>query len=565
MTSQFASNARLTSWSAFHKTLGCSFFILLLLQLWRPYYFLTDDNLTGWLPVAMDIGRHLREGETPFVNSYIFEGKYQLLRDPNNLFYWNPITLLSSYFLKSRASLALADISASVHLLVCAGAFTLLLNRLRDVRNLVLSDRRIVFLSLSFTFCGYALVVGPSWLTFLANQAALPILMLGLLHSRPISGALLVAFGFLYALLCGHLSPFLFTILFLGILVVAWGFVDKSPAKLIRFALGLALALIVASPLLLPAIQGFSESTRNAPLTLGQTSQYAVPMPVLIASFFAGYFGVLASVAAGLYQIELLGAFAGCAASGLALQSLRFRRPKRGEESAPQSSIPAFDACLAGVMILLIIFIMRPVWLAQILAALPLFRSLRWPFREVLLFVFFAHLWMAVRPVVAGRRTVVATSAIGALVFVASLAVSPWSFNPMTIDRDLLLSGQADAYWARIQKTLGPNDQIIAVIDPKMAREHQMEIPYSLLGAYNYPALFQVRSPSGYTAAGLSASFGGENAPYHWGGIFSPDASARLLRQYPNLRAMHLVSLQPLRIEIRDAKSRRAVELPPSL
>jgi hypothetical protein len=380
----FAPVLRFGRLNAFGKTLVCSLIILVLLQLWRPLYFLSDDNLTGWLPIVIDIGRHLKEGESPFVNRYVFDGNYQLLRDANSLGYWNPITLISSWVLGERTSLVLADILASTHLLVCACAFTLLLNRLRKMRGLALSDARVVFLSLSFTFCGYALVVGPSWLTFLANQASLPILMLGLFHAHKKLGIAWVAFGFLYALLAGHLSPFIFTVLFFTLLVVGLCFVDKSVEPLVRWSAGFGVALVLTSPLLWPAFQGFAESTRNVPMTLGQTSDFSVPLLVLIASFFTGYFGVLACVAAGIYQIELLGAFAGCAASGLALHGINWRRRKAGNST----SISAFEACLAVVMMLLIVFIMRPVWLAQILAALPLFRSLRWPFREVILLVF---------------------------------------------------------------------------------------------------------------------------------------------------------------------------------
>ena len=36
------------------------------LEIWRPYFFLTDDNLDGGLPFFMEMGNHLLHGQSPF-------------------------------------------------------------------------------------------------------------------------------------------------------------------------------------------------------------------------------------------------------------------------------------------------------------------------------------------------------------------------------------------------------------------------------------------------------------------------------------------------------------------
>src|SRR5947207_1585752 len=74
-------------------TVIASIAILILLQCWRSHYFLTDDNLSFYLPHEVEIGRHLKAGENFFRTDYLFGGGYSLIKDPLFLSFWHPIYL----------------------------------------------------------------------------------------------------------------------------------------------------------------------------------------------------------------------------------------------------------------------------------------------------------------------------------------------------------------------------------------------------------------------------------------------------------------------------------------
>src|ERR1700733_14251561 len=85
--------------------------IFLLLEWWRPYFFLTDDNLSLGFPVFMEIGRHLKGGQSPFVSDYLFGGHYNLLRDPCFLI-WHPINMAATLLADTRAQFCMMEIPA---------------------------------------------------------------------------------------------------------------------------------------------------------------------------------------------------------------------------------------------------------------------------------------------------------------------------------------------------------------------------------------------------------------------------------------------------------------------
>jgi hypothetical protein len=139
---------------------------------------------------------------------------------------------------------------------------------------------------------------------------------------------------------------------------------------------------------------------------------------------------------------------------------------------------------------------------------------------------------MAVRPIQVRRRTVLVTSLAGAAIFLASLGVSPWSFNPMTTDRELLISGQADDYWKRIKVSLGPTIKLSRSSTRKWRTITRCKFLFAA-GRLQLSVVVSGSLTSGYAPAGLAALHGTANAPYHWGGIFSPEVGARLMAQNP--------------------------------
>jgi hypothetical protein len=70
-------------------TLVLAFAGALLLQLWRPFFFLTCDTLSGTLPVSTEAYRRLWEGRSPFYNPYLFGG-FNLLDDLGSFTLWSP-------------------------------------------------------------------------------------------------------------------------------------------------------------------------------------------------------------------------------------------------------------------------------------------------------------------------------------------------------------------------------------------------------------------------------------------------------------------------------------------
>ena len=85
--------------------------IFAVLELWRPLFFLTDDNLDGGYPFFTEIGHHLLNGQSPFISDHLFGGHYDLLRDPT-YFAWHPIYLLVSLLAGTPLHLGIIDAAA---------------------------------------------------------------------------------------------------------------------------------------------------------------------------------------------------------------------------------------------------------------------------------------------------------------------------------------------------------------------------------------------------------------------------------------------------------------------
>lgn len=529
--------------------------------MWRPYYFLTDDNLTYWTPLIASASRSLVGGQTPFFNSFLIGKGFDLLRDPNSLWMWNPLFLLLARLSQTRWVLALCDLTASFHILLAATSFTALGLQLRSQNKLKISDKRLALLSLSFAFSGYSLVVGASWVMFLANVAALPLFLLGLTHSRARTGLVLVSLATLYSLTMGHLSPFIFTLLFLGMFVAFVAVQTRSFDVLGRYLGGLSLGTIAICPLLWLAWQGFSASPRHLSLPLSETMTSSLDPLSQIFSFVGGYAGVQLLEVSRIRDADAVQAFPVCALAWLALWI--FKRPKdeAGVELNPARHVLENAALL--VIPTVMIFIARPLFLAQLMSHLPLFRSLRWPFRESFVLLFLVHFLLLFRVQLLSRRVFGRVAFAGAAFFVVGfVAFAPHSFAPMPVDRSLLLSGQSEKFWAQIRPHLRPGDKIIAVV-PEDTIVHLNSVPFSLLGSYNYPALLGVPGASGYTTPGSGQVRVAGQSPYHWSGTFSPEQADFILKREPKIWAVRLLSLKPLRIELQNGNRRFPLQVPP--
>ena len=166
--------------------------VFALLEIWRPCYFMTDDNLCGFFPYLTEMGRHIKEGRSPFLSDYLFGGHYLMLRDISFL-YWHPFYVLPTLLADTPARFCIMEVIAGLLLLFGLAGFTLLAWRLRAEWNPALPDFHLTFYTFSFFFSTFLLTAGASWINFHGSASALPWLMLGLLERRiPVFG---ICFG----------------------------------------------------------------------------------------------------------------------------------------------------------------------------------------------------------------------------------------------------------------------------------------------------------------------------------------------------------------------------------
>ncbi|MDQ6861348.1 MAG: hypothetical protein M3032_09365, partial [Verrucomicrobiota bacterium] len=218
--------------------------------------------------------------------------------------------------------------------------------------------------------------------------------------------------------------------------------------------------------------------------------------------------------------------------------------------------------CVVLLMLgIIALFVQRPMWLQTIVAHLPLYRSLRWPMRETMVFLFFAHLLVALGWHRLSLRVTRFLPAVSAAVFFVPLflSASP-TFNRFPLDRLLLLSGRAERVWHEVRELM-PEAQSCLVVP--MAQHNVLgwagpifigQAPHTLLGGYNYPVLFGMKSATGYTMPGFEQKFRDE-MPMYGPGYFMPGQFTESDLADPHLLFTRIESLDPVRIEYRIANS----------
>ena len=515
--------------------------IFALLESWRPLFFLTDDNLDAALPLLTGMGRRLTRGESPFVSDHLFGGHYNLLRDAACM-WWHPLYLLASLLTATPLRLTAVDFLALSFLLLAAAGFVCLGDFMRREFRLPLGDARLMFCTQSFTYSMIVLCTGSSWLTYLANNSALPWLALGILQPQWRRGLVLTTLFSLHHVLGGQVGAVISSSLFLTVFAIGVAFLRRSSVPMISWFGGYTIALLVLAPLFIPAAEGFMASQRAEALPVDFMRQCAFPASLLPLSYF---FGVLSWSFGIEYHFGFCppwyaAAFASCAAAWLVLPAVASRAHWRGLE--------ILCAALVGLAALLVI---RPMWLAHGMVHIPLLRSMRWPFREILQLQFFLHLFLILRPLGGTAAFARVLAFVGISLFVCPFLFLPApTFNAMDVDRHLLFSGEATRYWEKVQVLLKPGEVIVPVMNPSVSLSDRARAPYSLIGAYNYPELFAVTAATGYTLtvprdqAYLATQSKLNN------GIYAPEQQAAILQERPNVRFLTLESVQPLRITL---------------
>ena len=547
------------------NTLLASALIFAALQIWRPYFFLTDDNLDGDFPFFVEVGKNLLSGHSPFVSHHLFGGDYNYLRDPAN-FKWHPLYLLVSLLAGTPFRNAIIDVDAFAMLMLATSGFVVLANYLRREKIIALGDGWIMFYALSYTYTMVALTTGASWLAFLGNQSALPWLALGILQVKWTRGVGLVALFSMHQILGGHLAPTVSNSIFLSLFALGISISRRSLLPLANWLLGYAVAVVVISPLLWPMLGGYFASYRSEGVTLDDMQANNIPVLQFPTSIFAGMalWLVFPPVHPDVTYTLALGASAAvwCLLPALvpdvrlcAEQFIRWRFPSAATVSGPMPTAAKWnglDAVALGVALFGAVLICRPLWISELMMQLPLFRSMRWPFREFVQFQFFMHLFLLVRSPGMTEPLRRYSAFFGTALFVIPLWLYPLppSFNAMTWDRELLTTGGCERYWAQVQPLLRPTDRIAVIIPPDLYTDDRFEEPYSLLGTYNYAIIAGVVNAWGYSPTVPRDQTYTKTYAYYPFGAYHPDQKKRLMAEKPDLKFITLESLRPLKITL---------------
>jgi hypothetical protein len=272
-----------------------------------------------------------------------------------------------------------------------------------------------------------------------------------------------------------------------------------------------------------------------------------IPFKYFFPALIAGPWTAFHPGTPGAGIIMPVEAFMGCAATWCIEPVLLNWRP-----------LSQLERLIMFTLVVNSILIMRPLWISEIFSHIPLLKSLRWPFREVLQFQFFFHLFLVIRqPGMSLRfqKQIVVLSFIS-FIFPLLFLVPVPALNYTDADRDLIFSGQAKVYWRNVKALLKPGEMIVPVVpaDFPLERQSTHEVPQCLLGNCDYPAYFQILTASGYSASAPLDETVLKIVP-HWPyGSYSSDQMPEIIaeareRSLP-LRFIVLEGQNPLKINL---------------
>ena len=277
-----------------------------------------------------------------------------------------PVHVAAMLLATTSVRLGVVDGISFINLLVGALAMRACVRAFCRRLDRPLPEWTAVFIAVSYVTSVYSLAIGSSWFSFLANQAAVPIIAFGLVSDRRKTGIALVSIGMLYNITGGHLAPFFYTVFFLGLLCLSLAAVFRRWEPIVRYASGSLLAMLLVSPILWRLVSTFSGSSRNVGFAEDQAIQYNLSLPAL---FLGGTIGIdsigawdFQPILGFLAEIALPLSFSAVAICliGVLMTARRFR---------------SFDWTLLALLLVVGVFIHRPSWLQTIIsqrALLPL-------------------------------------------------------------------------------------------------------------------------------------------------------------------------------------------------
>jgi hypothetical protein len=147
-----------------------TFLMVVAMEVGHPYFFFQDDNRALFLPFLMHNLRSLAGGELPLFNFH------QSLGTPTSIQYasFYPVNYLALSLSKALFGnyFATMEIIAIIHLTIAALGFFYLMRSFR------LAEVSCFFGAIAWTFCGFVITVGNSWVQVLGYAAYLPWILL---------------------------------------------------------------------------------------------------------------------------------------------------------------------------------------------------------------------------------------------------------------------------------------------------------------------------------------------------------------------------------------------------
>lgn len=525
------------------KSAGVTVAAMVLLQLWRPYFFLTDDNLTAWLPALTEFHRHLWRGEPPFLSSGVYGGNFDVRTDPGFSGFLSPFSLLFSWISLTRFAYALVDIVSGLNALAIAIAFSWSARWLSRSFALQVPDWLILLLSASYTFSAYNLYVGSSWIGFLNVQASLPLIVVGALHPSTRRGVLLQVLAFLFAFLGGHVHPFIMLGLGSALLSMTLAILNRTWTPITRLAISGLIASTMILPIVYPAFEAFANAPRSGGLSHAVAAHERVPLVAFVASLLAG---PLASLGVTLAADSIRDPARGLLTSLFASANLCFAIVTIRTIRYRQATSLTWALLVVGVVFS--VMIIRPAWLGDIIIHVPLLRSLRWPFREAWLVLLCIHLVILLEWRRAPKQETVTLLVVGAATMAVLLLLPPPTRAAFSLDRQLVVSGEAQRYWDQLKMMLGRTPITVVGVSPIEVRTPDGNVPHTLLGTHNYGSYFGFTNSTGYTiipAVRGTASTDPE-LPHHFGGMFTPEEARAIAQRHPDYVLVSLHTTTPI-------------------
>jgi hypothetical protein len=321
-----------------------------------------------------------------------------------------------------------------------------------------------------------------------------------------------------------------------------------------------AITLVIILPVILPAFDGFQHSQRSSGLSVELLGRFAMPASLFPISFLFGNFFEMMAWFGGIHRPNLLPfprtpTLLACVAAWCLFPVLFNRRRWTLLEGG----------CI-GLMLLLAILVVRPPGITEAMAHVPLLRSMRWPFREILQLLFFLHLLLVLRPMAGSSEFHNRVSLVSLTLFVLPLFYTwPLTLNALEPDRHALFSGQGARFWTAVKAQLRPGDQIATVIDPDLWLHSQYKMPYSLTGTADFPAYFRIHAISGYSQTAPLDQLPVPIKPYFWFGAYSPDQVPAITRGHPELRLIVVEKTDPLTLQLSSPTGGSPINLTPLL